>query len=412
MTSLSISAYLLTGCTYLVKPVAGDFSGDPLEISSEVSSEAMKLIRQAFTGFEETQIVDAHVHVIGLGAGETGAWVNPDMREGYDWAKRLKFAVYKNASGITNEEQADQEYIDRLVKLIDGMQLLSEQTPDMRFLILAFDRHYENNGDVNHSMSPFYVPNDYVVSLAERYPQYFIPVISINPYRDDALKALERWHDRGVRFLKWLPNSQGIDPSDKNIIPFYKKLAEYDMVLITHTGREDAVEGEAYQHYGNPQLLHLPLRAGVKVVMSHFATHGMCDDIDAGGREASCFQLAVEMMEDERYEEQLFADISTITQYNHADKLAEILDMQSLHHRFINGSDYPLPAINILYRTSQLYDMGFITEEEKEMLDEIYSYNPLLFDFVLKRTIKNPHNGNRLRKEVFVIPDPVRDTMY
>lgn len=411
VTFLVILVSLLTGCNYLVKPVAGDFSGDPHEITSAISSDANQLIQDAFTGFEGDRIIDAHVHVIGLGAGDTGAWVNPDMRQGYDWVKRLKFAVYKHASGITDEEKADQEYIDRLIRLIDGMQLLTDRTPDMKFLILAFDRHYEKNGEKNHTRSPFYVPNEYVVSLADRYPQYFIPVISVHPYRKDALQELQRWHKQGVRYVKWLPNAQGIDPSDHSLVPFYQKMVEYGMVLITHTGREDAVEGEAYQHFGNPQLLHLALQTGVTVVMSHFATLGECIDINDQGRAVSCFQLAIEMMQDKRYDQRLFADISTVTQFNHADKLEEVLDLQSLHDRFINGSDYPLPAIDFLYRTSQLYDMGFITEEDKYALDEIYSYNPLLFDFVLKRTVKSKVQGNRLLKEAFLMPDALVDTL-
>ena len=71
----------------------------------------------------------------------------------------------------------------------------------------------------------------------------------------------------------------------------------------------------------------------------------------------------------------------------------------------MNGSDYPLPAINILYKTSQLSDLGFITEKEEELLNEIYSYNPILFDFVLKRTMRSPSTGKRLRPEAFTLPE-------
>jgi len=144
--------------------------------------------------------------------------------------------------------------------------------------------------------------------------------------------------------------------------------------------------------------------------MAHIATLGECDDLESTEevdtkRKVSCFQLALRMLEDKRYDKSLFADISAITQYNRTDKLEEILDDQSLHDRLINGSDYPLPAINILYKTSQLEYMGFISETEKEQLNEIYSYNPILFDFVLKRTIKSPGSGNKLSKEAFILPD-------
>jgi hypothetical protein len=37
------------------------------------------------------------------------------------------------------------------------------------------------------------------------------------------------------------------------------------------------------------------------------------------------------------------------------------------------------------------------------MLNEIYHYNPLLFDFVLKRTLKLPGTNKRLPPSVFMV---------
>jgi len=50
----------------------------------------------------------------------------------------------------------------------------------------------------------------------------------------------------------------------------------------------------------------------------------------------------------------------------------------------VNGSDYPLPAINMVVHTKKLVKMGFITSKERKILNEIYDYNPLLFDMLLK----------------------------
>ena len=71
-----------------------------------------------------------------------------------------------------------------------------------------------------------------------------------------------------------------------------------------------------------------------------------------------------------------------------------------LHPRLLNGSDYPLPAINVIIRTGELLELGYITEEERGYLNEIYDFNPLLFDFVVKRTVRGP-NGERFAPEVF-----------
>jgi mannonate dehydratase len=99
----------------------------------------------------------------------------------------------------------------------------------------------------------------------------------------------------------------------------------------------------------------------------------------------------------------LFADISAMTQYNRIGRpLTTILQREDLHERFVNGSDYPLPAINVLIRTSTLVKQGYIATEERACLNEIYDYNPLLFDFALKRTIKIPGTHQRLPASIFM----------
>ncbi len=45
---------------------------------------------------------------------------------------------------------------------------------------------------------------------------------------------------------------------------------------------------------------------------------------------------------------------------------------------------YPVPCINIVVQTSALVKAKYITEEERVLLNEIYDYNPLLFDFVVR----------------------------
>jgi uncharacterized protein len=47
--------------------------------------------------------------------------------------------------------------------------------------------------------------------------------------------------------VKWLPNAQGIDPSNDLCIPFYEKMKEYKMFLLCHCGEERAVESEEFQ---------------------------------------------------------------------------------------------------------------------------------------------------------------------
>jgi mannonate dehydratase len=79
-----------------------------------------------------------------------------------------------------------------------------------------------------------------------------------------------------------------------------------------------------------------------------------------------------------------------------------MIERQDLHSRLVNGSDYPLPAINVVIWTSSLASDGFITADERLLLNEIYDVNPLLFDYVLKRTLRHPETGDRFPPGVFL----------
>ena len=77
------------------------------------------------------------------------------------------------------------------------------------------------------------------------------------------------------------------------------------------------------------------------------------------------------------------------------------------HPRLLNGSDYPLPAINVLVQTRILRDRGFISAAERLALNQLDRHNPLTFDFVLKRALKVRHQGSvyRFPAEVFTARD-------
>ena len=116
----------------------------------------------------------------------------------------------------------------------------------------------------------------------------------------------------------------------------------------------------------------------------------------------NCLACSILRMNDEGL---LFGEISGITQYNRFEEALEaLLAHKGLHKRLINGSDYPLPAVNFVIDNSKLEKAGFITEEEAEALREIYEYNPLLYDFVLKRIVKHPLTKEKFPPSVFYAP--------
>ena len=72
------------------------------------------------------------------------------------------------------------------------------------------------------------------------------------PYRHDASRNWKTWAKAGVKYVKWLPNAMGMDPANTAIEPFYRKMKEHKMILLSHGGEEQAVEAEEDQDLGNP----------------------------------------------------------------------------------------------------------------------------------------------------------------
>lgn len=383
----------------LIRRVGGAFTRDPEGAADGLSPAARKLVARSFEGIESARLLDYHTHIVGLGTGDTGCSVHPHMLSWGHPVQRLKFLVYASACGIEDLRSADDQFLQRLLTLVRSVEGHGRQ------LILAFDKHYGDDGEPNLSKTEFYVPNDYVMGLAKSHPDAFVPAISVHPYRRDALEELDRWSTRGVRFVKWLPNAMGIDPADARVVPYYQRLKQHGMILLTHAGEEKAVEAEEDQKLGNPLRLRLPLDMGVKVVVAHCASLGQNEDLDSPERTLTDnFDLFMRLMDDERYDGLVFGDISATLQYNRLDRpIRTLLERRNLHGRLVNGSDYPLPAINIIIRTGKLEDAGLITAEEREQLNEIYDYNPLLFDFVAKRTVKLPDAETGFPASVFMI---------
>ena len=383
----------------LIHQIGGAFKHNPEGLALNLSQPASDLIKRAFDDIDPSQLVDHHVHVAGIGVGGSNAFVNQKMRTWSHPFHRLKFKVYMSAAGVASEGNADVDFLQRLSGLVANI------TDHGKHRILGFDKNYSRDGSVNLDKTEFYVPNEYVFKIAEQHPDLFLPNISVNPYRPDAIGELERWANRGARVVKWLPNAMGIDPSDPHCDDFYRKMKELDLVLLSHGGEEKAVEAKEDQKLGNPLLLRRPLEYGVKVIVAHCAGLGQNEDLESSNKtQTDNFDLFMRLMDDKRYEGLLFGEISAMTQFNRAGKpLTTILAREDLHERLINGSDYPLPAVNILIRTTNLLKRGYITAGGRYMLNEIYHYNPLLFDFVLKRTLKLPGTNKGLPPSVFMV---------
>ncbi len=388
---------LLLLCIVLLLPLAmGTLVhrlGGAFEIDGRtaISPRAQELVRLAFADIGPEGLYDYHTHVVGLGAGGTGIELKARMQSWFHPLERLKFEVYVSASGIQDRARADQEYTERLLGLIREFPKRS------RHLILGFERYYDHSGTMRPDRSEVYVPNEYIADLARKHPAQFEMGVSVHPYRSDSVQQLERWAARGVRVVKWLPNAMGIHPADPRTAPFYAAMRRLNLILLTHAGEEKAVEAKEDQALGNPLFLRAPLQAGVRVVVAHCASLGKSVDLDAPGQPAvDNFVLFMRLFDSPRYRGRLYGEISAMTQANRLpEPMLVLLRRPDLHARLVNGSDYPLPAVNVVIRTRALLAAGLITAEEREALNEIYRNNPLLFDFVTKRTLRDPTDRSR-----------------
>jgi mannonate dehydratase len=344
-----------------------------------LSGQARKLVDRALSGLDMGSVWDGHVHLIGVEEGGNGCAVNPAMRSHLHPVLRFQFDAFKAGSGIEDMETADRDYLERL------LALHRNANPAGRLVLLGFDHQVDRDGTEKPGRSPFYVPNDYVLGLAERYPE-IEACVSIHPYRQDAVERLDQAVEQGAVGVKWLPNAQGIDPSDKRCYRFYRRMAELGIPLLTHAGHELSVDS-AFQTLGNPLHLRRALDHGVKVIVAHCASFGKAE-----GRPA--FDLFMGLFRDPRYEGLLFGDLAAATLVNRAGRpLRELLAAPDLHHRLINGSDYPLPAFGVMIRTGRMVRQGLLLEEEAQAIDEIQRSNPLLADLVLKRCLRLERDG-------------------
>ena len=348
------------------------------------------LIAAAWEGVDANRFWDCHVHLLGLGDSGGGAWVNPDMREP---THPILFAQYKfflNAACVDESKQVDDDYVARLLADLSGL------APGTRLMLLAFDYAYDEDGQRLEAGSHFHVPNNYTRDVARRYPGKFEWTASIHPYRKDAVSALEEAVRDGARAIKWLPPSMNIDPASPRCDAFFEALARLDLPLLSHAGLERAVHVPDAQKLGNPLRLRRALDHGVRVIVAHCASMGDGEDLDAGpvAPRVSNFDLFARLMDEPRYEGLLFGDVSAMTQLNRiGPALDTVLERDDWHSRLINGSDYPLPGVFPLFSMTEMVGRGYIDEQQANTIRAIRPHNALLFDFVLKRTMRRSGKG-------------------
>ena len=282
------------------------------------------------------EIIDYHVHIAGLGYGDSGCFVNTLMRENY------RFSFYLRALDVTEEDLrnfGDQIVVERLSTNVKRSKTISKA------VILALDGVVDTRGRLDRERTQIYIPNDYAFRQAGHYENLLFAA-SINPYRIDALSRLKEVAGQGAVFIKWIPSIMYIDPSDPKLIPFYRQMVSLELPLLTHTGQERSFP-DARDDLADPLKLELPLRLGVKVIAAHIATTGESEGQDNFERILPLF---------DKYPN-LFADISSLTQINKFGFMEKALAIEGFEKRLIYGTDWPLqffPLVSAWYHIDEI----------------------------------------------------------
>jgi len=265
--------------------------------------------------------IDMHVHVVGNGTGGTGCWLRVT-----GWHRPLAALMLRHvglpAGAMTGD--LDRLFIERLLDQVRTSSLAAA-------VILAQDDVHDDQGRVLEGRGSFYVPNDYVLSLARKHPE-FLPAVSIHPARPDALEELDRCLVAGAVMMKCLPNCQNINCNDRRFIKFWERMAEAKLPLLAHTGGEHTLP-VVRPEFADPRTLTLPLECGVTVIAAHSGTKSGLFDPDY-------VEVFAEMT---RRFPNLYGDTSAFNVPMRGRHLPDFL-REPLVARMVHGSDYPVPV--------------------------------------------------------------------
>lgn len=276
--------------------------------------------------------IDVHVHMVSTRQDrgvvlKKGALGDPAIR---------RLADLRHSSRRWNsflEKRFDNWYLDGLAN-----KLRMSRHVD-RAVLLGFDAAYTPDGRPDEPNTLAVMPNDLIFEAAEKYPE-ILPGPSVNPYRPDALEELERYRERGAVLIKWVPNTQLMDPADERIAPFYGKMAALGLPLLTHTGYEHAMKAPR-QDFGDPRRLRLPLECGVTVIAAHAGASGIHDPVEY-------FPHFIAMLGEFP---NLYGDMAALTWINRKKYLVDMVrELPHAFARMVHGTDYPVPVWPAFFR--------------------------------------------------------------
>jgi predicted TIM-barrel fold metal-dependent hydrolase len=237
-------------------------------------------------------LVDAHVHLWGIGDSDSGILIDPRYR------RSLKFLGSGFLLGMHRRKAGYDEWY--LTLLLEALRA----SPVDRAVVQGMEGVYDADGRLDRARTAIRVPNEYTYRVCRQHPE-LVPAAAISPARADWESELESAAANGA-------------------------------ALMCHTGPERAVRcGGPFSF--SPEGLAAVLSEGLTVIASHAGT-GTPLEGTAG------FDAMVRLME---RHEKLYADSSAVVQMFRWRWVRRIGRHQLVRSRLLHGSDYPVPITTL-----------------------------------------------------------------
>jgi len=237
---------------------------------------------------------------------------------------------------------SSKDLADRLVGVIDRAAEVDGA------VLLAMDCIVGPDGKERREHSDLIVTNAYAQSVAVDYRKsgghkHIRWGASIHPYRTNAIEVLDEAVENGAALVKWVPSTQQIDLADSRSVQFAEQLRNRGIPLLCHMGREGAIPvDEAWRVQEDPGKIEAILNTGATIVIAHCAA-------PYTEAEPNYLPTVVDLLR--RYPDNLYLDTSALLLGPVRGKALSKVFPEFPVHRLVQGSDYPLPTLDLTFGT-------------------------------------------------------------
>ena len=323
-----------------------------MQLTEEVCDAARRV------ELESAPRIDGHVHMVGNGLNGSGCrlLLRSPLR-------RLMARIMLRELGLPGDAldgNLEELYLQRVIEW-------TRQSSLSHIVLLAQDWVRDAKGKPIEAESAMYVPNDYVLRIAEEH-DCILPAVSIHPARADAIEELVRCRERGAVMVKFLPLHHRIDPTEKRFAPFWAKMAEFGMPLLAHTGGELSLPNND-PSLADPRCLVPVLEQGVTVIAAHAGTSSHYFDINYMNEMADMLTRYPNLYVDN-------SGLNTPIRSRHFRRLRG----SEFAGRIIHGSDLPISISPLWVHWRGLTSRSEFRKAKAEA-------NPLARDVMIKKTL-------------------------